>query len=334
MKHTREIVIAAVIMLLCHSFVYGANAAMSERDGNRVAAFVPAEGSDTPPGGEGATASPVPLFKRWYIRLPVLGLLAYCAWVAVLLVAQNRMLFPITWIPAPEAEPDVKDGEVIRLPLKSGGEVEAWYFPVAGTGRRPLCVYFHGNGELIDDNRHIVTGYHRLGISVLMPEYRGYGRCAGKPSQKSIVADGVRFRDLMAERPKVDLERVIYHGRSLGGGVAAAVAVERAPAALVLDCTFLSVRSMASAYGAPGFLVRNPFRTDKALGVLNVPTIIFHGTQDRIIPVKHGRGLARIARHAEFYEYPCGHNDFPGTEQYYDHWRKIERFLRAAEILQ
>jgi len=277
-----------------------------------------------------------PLYKRWYVRVPILLLLAYLAWLFLLYLYQDRMLFPIGFIPPPDQNPDVSGGEVLHIPLHGGGQVEGWYFPLSDASTRnpaPLAVYFHGNAELIDHNLGIVAAYHRLGLSVFLQEYRGYGRSAGKPSQKAILADAIRFRDLLAKRPEVDDARIIYHGRSLGGAVAAALAREQTPAALILDATFTSLRSMAKKYGAPGVFLRNPFRTDAALATLTIPIIIFHGARDRVVPVSHGRALARIAPHAEFYEYPCGHNDFPGAENYDDHWNKIARFLVAAGII-
>lgn len=331
MTHAQKTIIAAIIILVIHSLTCGANPNMSNTADNQAASST--KTGHTQAAGQTQPTPHSPLIKKWRIRIPILILIAWCAWLAVLFLLQDRMLFPISWIQAPDPNPDLNGGELLRLPLKSGGEVEAWYFPAPGNRPRPLCIYFHGNGELIDDNRHIVTGYHRLGISVLMPEYRGYGRSAGKPSQKAILADAARFHNLITRRPEVDPARLIYHGRSLGGGVAAALTLEHPPAALVFDCTFFSVQSMAAKYGAPGFLVRNPFRTDKALAGLTLPIIIFHGTNDHIIPARHSRDLARIARHAELYEYPCGHNDFPGIDNYYDHWNKIQRFLKAAKIL-
>ena len=69
---------------------------------------------------------------------------------------------------------------------------------------------------------------------------------------------------------------------------------------------------MAHGYAAPEFLCRHPFRTDEIVQDLDVPVLIVHGTQDRIIPVEHGRRLHELAPAAAYLEYDCGHNDFPG----------------------
>jgi len=276
------------------------------------------------------------LRNRW-VRIGLYVFLGYCAWLAVLFFSQDRILFPAGMIqPAPK-DPDVTDGEIIHIDLAAGGQVEGWFFPVPGATAKepaPLVIYFHGNAELIDDQWGIVDGYRRLGVSVLLPEYRGYGRSAGKPSQEGIVADAARFYDKMLNRPEVDRTRIFFHGRSIGGGVAAALAAQRKPKTMIFDSTFFSVQSMAAGYGAPGFLVRHPFRTDEVVAKLDIQLLIFHGSRDRIIPVRHGRRLSKLARYAEYIEYPCGHNDFPGVENYYHHWNRIGRLLSDVGITQ
>jgi fermentation-respiration switch protein FrsA (DUF1100 family) len=223
----------------------------------------------------------------------------------------------------------------MRVPCDGGGHVEAWFVPARSDtgGRRPVIVYFHGNAEIIDHQQAVVAGYRRLGCSVLLPEYRGYGRSAGKPSQRAILADNVRFFDELVERPEVDAARIVFHGRSLGGAVAADLAMKRKPAALVLESTFTSVASMAHRYAAPEFLVTNPYRTDRVVATIGVPVLSFHGTRDTIIPVAHGRELARLAPGIVYREYDCGHNDFPGDANASAYWAEIESFLAAHGII-
>jgi fermentation-respiration switch protein FrsA (DUF1100 family) len=224
----------------------------------------------------------------------------------------------------------------IRLEIEGGGQVVAWLIPALPleSGKpAPLVVYFHGNAEIIDYQDTIVSGYRRLGCSVLLPEYRGYGRSAGKPSEAAIVADAVKFYDEVMKRPDIDSSRVIFHGRSLGGGPAAALAARRMPRALVLESTFTSVTAMASKYFAPSFLVKNKFQTDRVLPALSIPVLILHGTNDDIIPVAHGRKLSKLARHGTYIEYNCKHNDFPGDGNEEAYWGEVARFLRGAGVI-
>jgi fermentation-respiration switch protein FrsA (DUF1100 family) len=253
----------------------------------------------------------------------------------VLYFLQDWMLFPANLAPAPAAQRYSATTEELRLDIDGGGQVVAWFIPALSppTIPVPLVVYFHGNAEIIDYQWPVIEGYQRMGCSILLPEYRGYGRAAGEPSEHAIVADSVRFLDLVLQRSDVDRRRVILHGRSLGGGVAAGVATQRPPQAMILESTFASVAAMASRYLVPSCLVKNKFHVDRVVETLDVPLLLFHGTNDDIIPVKHGRKLRELARRGTYVEYDCRHNDFPGAGNEEAYWGEIAGFLRREGIV-
>jgi hypothetical protein len=264
----------------------------------------------------------------------ILVIFAYVVWCVLLYCYQDRLLWPRDLAQPQAAKP--KNAEVISFPIEHGGAVESWFFPAksAESGKpAPAVVYFHGNAELIDQQDRIVEGYSRLGLSVLLPEYRGYGRSAGKPSEKEIAADMVGFYDLLVRRADVDPSRIVFHGRSIGGGVAADLATQRAPAALILESTFTSIAGMALKFGAPPFLVKHPFRTERVVEALDVPMLIFQGTRDTLVPVSHGRRLHRLARGSTYVEYNSDHNDFPGEGNEEAYWCEIRAFLIRNGLL-
>jgi hypothetical protein len=249
---------------------------------------------------------------------------------------QDRILFPGDPYATGPFAPYSTDTVVLRLPIEQGGQAVAWFVPAPGVNNQepgPVVIFFHGNAETIYFLDRIIEGYHRLGCSVLLPEYRGYGESSGNPSQRAIGLDAVRFYDELIKRADVDRARIVFHGRSLGGGVAADLAMRRRPSALILQSTFASVTSMARRYAYPPFLVRNPFRTDRAVARLDVPLLIFHGTRDEIIPVSHGRRLRDLAPKAAYIEFDCGHNDFPGPGNDATYWSDIAKFLRQSGVI-
>lgn len=262
-----------------------------------------------------------------------LAAVAYLIYAGLAWAMQDRIVFPRHFIgPAPEGPP--RAGVERWLLETDGGPVEAWF--VLGAGRSaespgPAVVFFHGNAELIDHCLLIADYYRSLGISALLAEYRGYGRSAGDPSQRAIVTDMTAWVDRLAARPEVDGARIVYHGRSLGGGVAAALSEVRAPAAVVVESTFTSAAAMAQARGLPGFLARHPFRSDEALKKLGRPVLIMHGTQDEIIPVGHGRRLHARVPGSVYREMEGGHLDFPRDWAAYS--AAIGGFLRVSGIL-
>jgi hypothetical protein len=104
----------------------------------------------------------------------------------------------------------------------------------------------------------------------------------------------------------VDPARVIGWGRSVGGGAVCALARERALAALVLESTFTSVRSIAQGLGLPGFLVRDPLDSLAVLAAFPGPVLIVHGARQIPMPTP---AFATRRRRAADREPGCRHND-------------------------
>lgn len=278
--------------------------------------------------------APTPkLPRRRWVRAVRFILIAYGAWCAVLFLGQDWLIFPAGMAGAPQPQTAIPGTTVITLEIENGERVEAWFLPAPGCDSAhpaPVVIFFHGNAELIDYQQDLVGGYHRLGCSVLLPEYRGYGRSGGRPSQPAIGADAVRFYDIVVERGDVDASRIVFHGRSLGGAVAADLATHRTPAGLILQSAFTSMAAMANHFWVPGFLARHSFHTDRVVQSLDVPLLIFHGTSDHVVPVTHGRRLHDLATDSAYIEYPCGHNDLPGLAHSDAYWHAIEKFLAQA----
>jgi alpha-beta hydrolase superfamily lysophospholipase len=260
-------------------------------------------------------------------------LVLYVAWCVGLYIVQDQLMFPLNLLEPALAE--VAPGaEAIAIgPIEGGKQVrvEACYFPGGASAERPapLLVFFHGNAETVDNCLFVARDWARRGFAVLLVEYRGYGRSYGTPNERHLVGDAVAFIERVAERPEVDASRIVLHGRSVGGGVAAQVAVRLSPtrpiAAVILQSTFSSVPRLAAKLLAPPFLIRNTFRTDRALAAYGGPVLILHGEDDEIIPVSHARRLHRLLKGSTLVELPGHHNDFPVDEAAY--WGAIDRFL-------
>ena len=254
---------------------------------------------EQPPHAETQTdaqpSAPSPLRKRTWFRALVFLSVLYVAWCTTLFFYQDKMLFPADL--AAEPMPMRYSDSTVELTrdIPGGGKVIAWFIPAfdVGTGRPPpLVIFFHGNAEIIDHQQDTIERYRRMGCSLLLPEYRGYGRSDGTPSETAIVDDALYFHALALERSDFDKTRIFFHGRSLGGGPAAQLAARRRPRLLILESTFKSAAAMAHKYYAPAFITRNPFRTDRVLASLDIPVLIFHGTNDNLIP-EIGRASGR-----------------------------------------
>lgn len=262
-------------------------------------------------------------------------------WAGSACCLQRCALFPNYFLRAsknPRLRPGTK-----RIWIKTDqGKIEAWIIPPRASSPagpptieteeelRPAVIYAHGNGELIDRQGSVVRGYNQLGVTVMLCEYRGYGRSAGTPSQRKIVSDHVKCYERLARTPGVDPKRIFFHGYSLGTGVVCALSLEKKAAAMILQSPFTSVAALMARYLIPRLFVLDPFDNVEALHAYDGPVLIMHGTKDRLIPVEHGRKLHEIARNSVLLENPYGHSNIPRDRQY---WSAVRAFLRESGVI-
>ena len=263
----------------------------------------------------------------------VLGLFfIYLVYCCLLLLMQRQILFPRHQIVMPsDMEYDIPDMEKIWLKTLSG-KIETWFLPPESNRPSPAIIFAHGNAEIIDMWPETLNRFTQLGIGVLLVEYPGYGRSEGSPSQRSISETFVAAYDMLIKHKDVDSSKIILFGRSIGGGAICTLAAQRPSAMLILNSTFISIRSMASKYLVPGFIAPDPFDNLSVVGSYNEPVVIIHGKNDELIPYKHGLTLYKAARHGELLTYDCGHNDCPpGWDKFF---QDIEPVLHHNGILQ
>ena len=225
------------------------------------------------------------------------------------------------------------DYEDVWLQTADGVRVHAWFVP----GNAGITwLWLHGNaGNVSSRLGNLRNVHHRLQVSVLLVSYRGYGLSQGEPGEEGTYEDArVVYRHLL-ERADVKPDRIVYFGRSLGAAVAARLAAEHPPAALVLESPFSSLLRLAPFHfpwmRLPLVTRVLPFRYDTAASVRSVtsPVLVIHGRRDDIVPVSLGREVFEAAREPrEWFELDeAGHNDVEsvGGDVYY---RRLERFMR------
>ena len=134
------------------------------------------------------------------------------------------------------------------------------------------------------------------------------------------------FYDYLASQPFVDSQKVVFHGRSLGGAVISELSRQRPAAGIIVESTFTSIKAMA--HGAPDFLLVDRYDTIGALLEYSGPILIIHGTRDNVVPVAHALEVKKRIPRAELLLYDFGHSDGPPD---WDHfWKDIMEFLHRV----
>jgi fermentation-respiration switch protein FrsA (DUF1100 family) len=255
-------------------------------------------------------------------------LISYGAFV---LLVQRAVAFPGRFRSADRGRPPAGVRQVWLD--TSFGRVEAWLYgaPESADHPRPAALFFHGNGELIDDWPRQMREAAATGVAVLSVEFPGYGRSDGRPSRATIRETSAAAFDWLSRDPGVDAHRIVAWGRSMGGGAAADLALDRPVAALVLQSTFASAVAMARTLGVPGFLVRDRFDPAAAVRAFSGPVLLVHGPADDVIPYAHATRLAAARPGLEVVDIPCAHNDC--TSVWPEIVAHIEQFLKGERLL-
>jgi pimeloyl-ACP methyl ester carboxylesterase len=190
-----------------------------------------------------------------------LAVALYVVFLCLLYISQRTLIYPGTMNRVAASPPHAEGADVFRI-ATAEGTVDAIFLPAvdgAVAGRKPVMIYAHGNGEVIDYWLTGLQSFREHGIGVLLVEYPGYGRSTGLPSEKSIRASMEAAFDRIAADPRVDRDRIFGFGQSLGGGAICALARSRPLRALILQSAFPSLDIFAAGYWAPTFLLRDPW---------------------------------------------------------------------------
>lgn len=243
-------------------------------------------------------------------RIITLLFLVYASIVFIGCATQRNFVWPMS-AEEPVDRPVPLGAECIWIESQTGSRVEGWLFktPLASKEKpKPAIIFFHGNNEVMDHCLEYAETYPSKGFSFLLVEYRGYGRSTGIPDRENIRKDMMRFYDELISRDFVDASKIIFHGRSIGGAVAADLSRHRKPAAMILVATFTSMESMFWRYGIPGFIASDKYRTFDILKTSDFPILVMHGKRDNIIPVSNGRKLGTSTDKTRYIEYDANHD--------------------------
>ncbi len=259
-------------------------------------------------------------------------LIAYLLVVAAAMFLEDALIY----FPSPYPEGDWKPRrlgfEDAWFPSADGTPLHGWYVPWQGA--RAAVLFCHGNAGNLTDRADVLRALHeRVGVSVLIFDYRGYGRSEGKPSEAGILADARAARAWLAAREKIAERDVVAMGESIGGAVAVDLAARDGARALILESTFTSLPDVAACHFRwlpVRWVLRTRLDSLGKIGDYRGPLLMAHGDADRIVPVEFGRRLFEGAREPKQFLLLPGHdhNDEMPAE-YYD---QVAAFLdRAAD---
>ena len=247
------------------------------------------------------------------LKLVLFLLLAYGAFVFLIFTTQNRLLF-LPNLPGRELTNTPADlglaYEDVVVTTSDAVRVHGWFVP--GPGER-VVLFFHGNAGNISHRLGSVQQFHDLGLSVFIVDYRGYGRSEGRPTEQGTYRDAAAAWKYLTDERQFEPSQIVIFGRSLGGPIAAWLATQERPGALIVESAFASIVDIGRElypFLPVRWLTRLKYPTRDYVAQAGCPVLVVHSRDDEIIPFHHGeRVFAAATEPRHFLEIRGGHND-------------------------
>jgi fermentation-respiration switch protein FrsA (DUF1100 family) len=145
--------------------------------------------------------------------------------------------------------------EDVWFQAPDGTKLFGWYAEQSAAS--PVLLWCHGNAGNMIHRLDNLRALYRLGLSVFLFDYRGYGRSQGRPSENGLYQDAIGAYDYLTRVRRIRPERLVIFGRSLGRrggrGTGDAAACHGAVAGVLLP--FDRGRGPPSLYGFAAALV-------------------------------------------------------------------------------
>lgn len=265
--------------------------------------------------------------RRRIIAILLVPVILYLLLVALCMIFEEQFIFFPSRYPHGDWNPPDLEFEDAQFTASDGTPLHGWY--VRHDNPRAVILFSHGNAGNLSDRAEMLRRLNELaGVSVMIYDYRGYGKSGGRPTESGLLLDARAARAWLARRAGVAEARIVLMGRSLGGAVAVDLAANDGARGLVLESTFTSIPEMAQVH-YPWLpmrsLIRNRFDSLSKIGRYQGPLLVSHGNADRVAPYEMGTRLFAAANEPKTFLTVEGgdHND-PQPLEYY---RALIEFL-------
>jgi uncharacterized protein len=247
---------------------------------------------------------PISHSKRWLIRARRFAI-GYSIFCTLLFFQQQRlMFFPFRNYPHTPDLYQLKYQDVwLPITTKSGkvDRLHGWWIPAEKLDA-PVMLYFHHNAVNIGANVSQARQFHKLGYSILLIDYRGFGQSEGDfPTELQVYEDAQAAWNYLTQDRKMSAKQIVIYGHSIGGAVAIDLAAKHPDAAaLIVQSTFTSMRDMSKRFGVfwvlpIDLLIQQHFKSLEKMKSVQMPVLIIQGTSDFQIPVEMGQALYAAA---------------------------------------
>ncbi len=240
----------------------------------------------------------------------------------------------ITFFPHSTLQQSPKDWglsyEDVYLDTEDGVRLHSWFIP--SDNAQKTILFFHGNAGNISHRRSSIEIFNRLGLNILIIDYRGFGKSQGRVSEQGLYKDATAAWLYLVNEREVNPENIIIFGRSLGGIVATELSARVQPGGVIIESTFSSARDIADAMFSVLsriIILRYDFNALENIKQIESPILVLHSPDDEIVPFRLGKKLFNAANEPKtFVEMRGGHNTGLLMSQP-EYEMELERFITS-----
>ena len=208
----------------------------------------------------------------------------------------------------------------VTFKSSDGVGLHGWYFPQPNANA--VCLFHHGNGGNLTSRRDLAEQFRTaLNCSILLYDYRGYGKSEGAPSEAGVLKDARAARAWLASKEGVAEQSIVMIGESLGGGVAVDLAAKDGARGLILLNTFTSLPDVAAKkfYFVPArWIMRTRFDSRSKIGNYRGPLLQYHWNRDNVVPFTLGQMLFKAANEPKLFVTGSGmDHTMPPSDDFY-----------------
>jgi len=253
----------------------------------------------------------------------------YCIVGIALYYLQDYFLFRPTALPRNyQYHFDVPFSEV-EIPFNKTDTLNMVKFTPVDSVRKGVVIYFHGNKENINRFAKFSSNFTRLGYEVWMADYPGYGKSVGNRTEKILYEQSLQIFKMASSKYAKD--SIVIYGKSLGTGIAAYLASRYDCKQLILETPYYSIPDLLGYYAfiyPMQRMSKYKIPTYQYLESVKSPIVIFHGTNDGLIPYRCAKKLKEVLKPTDqFITIEKGShndiNDFPLYHQKLDSLLKL-----------
>lgn len=158
--------------------------------------------------------------------------------------------------------------------------------------KKGLVIYFHGNWRNLDNYLPYTKKFTDYNYSVLISDYRSYGKSTGKLTEEHFFSDTMLWYEQALHY--FSPEKIFIYGRSLGTAAAAHLAAYRPCRHVILETPFCNMYDIARRHLLllpDGNYLKFGLRSDAILAHVKARVIILHGTKDETVSIHSARKL-------------------------------------------